>query len=721
MKNFTKLLSVLLVFAMLLSFAACDSKKKNRDDDDDEEKINNDFEGVYEGEIPTAIIWWYFGGNDDFEDEYESVSKYKTTCIFDIKKETISISFKASEKNTKAFAEALSGIIDESVESITEKLTLGYNQIKNSVYTYDGESKLTINNTVFQLETGKRKFTVTNVADNYLSQVYLGVTFKKVKNYENDESSLPDYSQDFSDSTSKYPVMDDSSAPSSDNEWSDTSSEEDYNDTAAYSQGLSFELLFNGTYAVSGIGSCTDTDVYIPNEYNGKAVTTIGDYAFDGCSSLTSVTIPNSVISIGYFAFGSNYSLKSVTIPDSVTSICYCAFYHCDSLTSITIPNSVILISNSAFCGCDSLESLTVSAENSVYYSQNNCIIERNTNTLVVGCNNSIIPNSVTTIGSSAFDSCTSLTSITIPNSVTSIGDEAFLNCTSLTSITIPNSVTSIGDYAFYNCYSLTSITIPSSVTSIGDCAFYNCYSLTSITIPNSVTSIGVEAFAYCNSLTSVTIPNSVTSIGENAFDNCESLTDIYCDFESKPDGWSDDWNMSNATVHWLESSPDIPSTLVSAGMEYTYPTNAAGTHGARDYTGNLTDGIVPESFEYGDTRWFGLFNNIGAADGSANAILGWGDFVFDFGTTIDLASIWVCNGNDNSFMPPEMTVYLSNDGANWTEAGTLSAGTNNNGVVWYSENFYGYSARYVKISVTCPGATYWSFIGEIEIYAYNS
>ena len=134
---------------------------------------------------------------------------------------------------------------------------------------------------------------------------------------------------------------------------------------------------------------------------------------------------------------------------------------------------------------------------------------------------------SVTSIGYSAFYSCSGLTSITIPNSVTSIGTYAFWRCSGLTSITIPNSVTSISEWAFYECSSLTSVTIGNSVTSIGDMAFEGCSSLTSVTIGNSVTSIGYRAFYECSGLTSVTIPNSVTSIGQDAFYNCIGLTSV--------------------------------------------------------------------------------------------------------------------------------------------------------------------------------------------------
>ena len=202
-------------------------------------------------------------------------------------------------------------------------------------------------------------------------------------------------------------------------------------------------------------------------------------------------------------------------------------FRDCKNLTSITIPDSVTYIGEYTFSGCSSLTSVTVDKNNTTYKSENNCILSKDGKTLNLGCKSSIIPNSVTSIGNSAFSGRSSLTSITIPNSVTSIGKSAFGGCSSLKSVTIPDGVTSIGEYTFSGCSSLKSITIGNGVTSISDYAFRGCSSLTSITIGNGVTSIGKKAFSGCSSLKSVTIPDGVTSIGYMAFNECDSLTSI--------------------------------------------------------------------------------------------------------------------------------------------------------------------------------------------------
>ena len=262
------------------------------------------------------------------------------------------------------------------------------------------------------------------------------------------------------------------------------------------------------TVEVTYRGSSVSNNVYtgsvtIPSSatYSGTrySTTSIGDYAFSGCTFLTSVTIPNSVTTIGEGAF-MNTGLTSLNIPSSVTEIGSFAFMYCTGLTSVTIPNFVTWIGERAFMTCTGLTKVS-------------------------------IPNSVTSIGEGAFMACTGLTKVSIPNSVTEIGSSAFSDCTGLTSITIPNSVTSIGYYAFSGCTGLIEVNYNAeNCTSMGSSSypvFSGCTNLKTLNLGNEVKNIPRFAFMNCSGLTSVTIPNSVTSIGNFAFDSCSGMTEV--------------------------------------------------------------------------------------------------------------------------------------------------------------------------------------------------
>ena len=348
--------------------------------------------------------------------------------------------------------------------------------------------------------------------------------------------------------------------------------------------GIIYKKISNG-YEVSECGILESANLVILSSYNGLPVTSIGNSAFYDCSSLTSVTIPNSITSIGSFAFTGCSSLASITIPNSVTNIGECAFVRCSSLVSVTIPNSVKNIGSSAFSNCINLNYLTVDEDNSNYKSIDGNLYIKDGTTLIQYAIGKIetsftIPASVTDIGDCAFYNCRSLTSITIPNSVTSIGYDVFSYCSSLTCITVDenNSNYKSIDGNLYTKdgtvliqYAIgkteTSFTIPDGVTSIEYGAFSDCRSLTSITIPDSVTSIGDCAFVDCSNLTSITIPNSVTSIGHIAFSYCSSLTSIY--YKGSADEWTkiDGIEYNNTDLH-------IATKYFYCAIEPTYDGN---------------------------------------------------------------------------------------------------------------------------------------------------
>ena len=280
--------------------------------------------------------------------------------------------------------------------------------------------------------------------------------------------------------------------------------------TVSVSLGLSYTPNPDGeTCTVTGIGKCTDAVLNIPATIDGLRVTAIGAQAFKSCMQLKEVVLPDTVIRVENFAFFMCENLESITLSQALESIGESAFF-CSALTGLELPATVKQVDILMIAGCRSLTSLSVAEQNPVFYSEGNCIIERESKKLVLGCNTSVIPEGVTAIAKHAFQDVYQLSQITLPESVTKIEEYAFNGCSGLTSITLSSTLTAIGDGAFRGCRSLESITIPEGVTSIGTQAFVNCDKLTGVSIPSSVTSIGSQAFLSCIALRGLTFAGTV-------------------------------------------------------------------------------------------------------------------------------------------------------------------------------------------------------------------
>ena len=319
----------------------------------------------------------------------------------------------------------------------------------------------------------------------------------------------------------------------------------------------------------------------------GDNVTSIGDWAFYGCSSITSITLPNSLTSVGSSAFSGCTGITSITLPNSLTSIGSSAFSGCTGITSITLPSSLSSIGNWAFNKVSGKITVNCNIPD-VSSSYGRPFSDSKFNEVVIG-------NDVTNIGRYAFYDCSSITSVTLPNSLTSIGSDAFKYCSGINAVnvkisdysgissnnTLPSYLPSSATWNYYiNDELVTALNIPSSVTSIGDYAFYNAKGITSVTLPNSLTSIGSSAFQNCSGITSITLPSTMTSIGSSAFQGCTGITTVNVNSDISSNSILHSYLQSSATWNYyindeLVTALNIPSSVTSIGDYAFY--NAKG------------------------------------------------------------------------------------------------------------------------------------------------
>lgn len=303
------------------------------------------------------------------------------------------------------------------------------------------------------------------------------------------------------------------------------------------SEGLYYTPNGDGTLCVKGLGKCTDTDIVVPMTYNGMQVTSVGNSAFSSNRDIKSVVLPSGITKIGSSAFAWAENMEYVNIPETVTEIGDSAFWYCFKITSLNIPQGVTYIGDGAFgcTGMDSSADLSLEIGNRHYAKIEGCLIELSTGILMVGFNDSQIPDNGT---------------------VTAIANNAFAGCGDLKEIVIPGSVESIGASAFYCCGNLESITFSEGLIKIGYNAFNACGSLTSIVFPNSLIEISDYAFTWCSGIEYVVIGTGITNIYSGTFNQCSSLKDVY--YTGTEEEWqkidvADDWisGDSGYTVHY--------------------------------------------------------------------------------------------------------------------------------------------------------------------------
>ena len=254
----------------------------------------------------------------------------------------------------------------------------------------------------------------------------------------------------------------------------------------------------------------------------------IGDNAFRDCYQLQSIDIPAQVTTIDFNAFSGCFRLSEVTLHEGLKTIGETAFISCRALQGLDIPASLTKIAASAFKGCSSIASITVHIDNTVYDSRDNCnaIVKTANNEMMLGCHNSTFPETVTSIGASAFSGCQLLQKIDIPEGIVTIGTSAFSGCTGLTDIVLPATLTTIGNSAFSGCTRLTNVQLPEGLETIEAAAFRDCRNVISVSLPSTLSSLSNNVFYECPALVEVIVNFSTPlSITSTTFSNCTNAT----------------------------------------------------------------------------------------------------------------------------------------------------------------------------------------------------
>lgn len=447
------------------------------------------------------------------------------------------------------------------------------------------------------------------------------------------------------------------------------------------------------------------TNVVIPSEIWGLPVTKIGQCAFSCRDAIVKIVLPDSIRHLEMNCFEGCTGLKSIDLPQGLLSIDMDAFVDCSALTSIRIPASVSFIAQGAFRYTRGLTEITVDESNPYYYSSGNCLVETETQLLIAGCKNSVIPDGVVTIGEFAFAGCSSLESIAFPDTLKTIGFSAFHSCTSLQDLVFPEGLVTIEPGAFGCCSSLKDVVFPQGLHLL-DNAFY-----------------------LCDSLVSAYIPSSVQWVGENLFDGNYNMRAIYCDLPYRPYGWSENWLAGcDAAVYWRGEFESIyPVTNLALGKEYTisqqYRQGGAETNWGwddqapiayPDEGGTLTDGAVwPAEDSFYDPAWAGF-----SARCPEYGELGYAYMTLDLGEITAFDRVLLHGYRDSTAgigLPHHLAFFVSDDGNEYTQAGTmdLNSGEYSNDPlpITFESPMNG---RYLQIRYQMEN---WAFFSELEVY----